>query len=64
MKCLIEALAKCSQYHILQFRYLEYLKCFEQKDTPEMLSDWSEVFDWSALAMLLAPESPMWFPVV
>ena len=29
-----------------------------------MLRDVSEVFDWSALEMLSAPESPIWLTVV
>ena len=36
----------------------------EQNVTPEISSDVSEVFDWSALEMLATPEFPIWLPVV
>ena len=36
----------------------------EQNNTPEISSEVSEVFDWSALEMLSAPESPIRLPVV
>ena len=39
-------------------------RCLTKNNTHEMLRDVSEVFDWSALEMLPAPESPILLPVV
>ena len=36
----------------------------KQNGTPEISSDLSEVFDWSALEILSAPEYPIRLPVV
>ena len=41
-----------------------WLKYIEQNVTPEISSEVSEVFDWSAREMLSAPEFPIRLPVV
>ena len=63
VKCLIEVLSKYSQHQNIQFGYLLCETC-ELNNTLEILSDVSEVFDWSTLEILSAPESPIWLPVV
>ena len=64
-QCWIEVLSKYSQHQNFQYRYLSCLrKVCNKNNTPEISSDVSEVFDWSALEMLSTPESPISFTVV
>ena len=57
----------CSQ-NALSTRLSNIVTCcvkrVRKNNTPEISSDVSEVFVWSASEMCLTPDSPIWLPVV